>query len=145
MASLLLPAAGSPPPTDGSVVAAMQTVLVNTTGTQVWIEYFYVAAGVDRDFLCCYMQASPVIGVGFFGLGFRDTAPNYLGPHGTPSGGDWAVGRSGALFFEGTVGATIDVRERERDMRGESGDAIERGRRRELMCIHTFPSLSLYL
>ena len=26
---------------------------------------------------------------------------------GTPSGGDWAVGRSGALFFEGTVGATV--------------------------------------
>ena len=26
----------------------------------------------------------------------------------TPSGGDWAVGRSAALFFEGTVGALID-------------------------------------
>ncbi len=34
--------------------------------------------------------------------------PNYIGNHGTPSGGDWAVGRSGALFFEGTVGSFLD-------------------------------------
>jgi len=78
--------ASGAPPTDGSVVAALQTVLINATGT----------------------QAEPVVGVGFQGIGFRDTAPNYMGPHGTPSGGDWAVGRSAAVFFEGAVGATID-------------------------------------
>ena len=78
------------PPTDGSLVAVIDgrdSLLINVTGT----------------------QADPVVDVGFQGVGFRDTAPNYLGPHGTPSGGDWAVGRSGALFFEGTVGATIEV------------------------------------
>ncbi len=78
--------ASGAPPTDGSVVAALQTVLINATGT----------------------QAEPVVGVGFQGIGFRDTAPNYMGPHGTPSGGDWAVGRSAAVFFEGAVGANID-------------------------------------
>jgi len=64
----------------------MLTVLVNATGT----------------------QAKPVTGVSFKGLTFQDTAPNYLGPHGTPSGGDWAVGRSAALFFEGTVGLSVE-------------------------------------
>ena len=30
-------------------------------------------------------QAAPVVGVGFRGLTFRDSAPNYLGPHGSPN------------------------------------------------------------
>lgn len=77
--------AGTLPPNDGSIVAPQLTVLINATGT----------------------QSQPVVGTGFSGIGFRDTAPNYLGPHGTPSGGDWAVGRSGALFFEGTEGTTV--------------------------------------
>jgi hypothetical protein len=53
-------AAPAPPPADGAAVAATLTVLINATGT----------------------QAAPVLDVGFIGLGFRDTAPNYLGPHG---------------------------------------------------------------
>ncbi len=52
---------GTPPPSQGAVVAAMLPVLVNATGT----------------------QAEPVVGVGFLGLTFSDSAPNYLGPHGT--------------------------------------------------------------
>merc|ERR1740120_688721 len=31
-----------------------------------------------------------------------------MDPHGMPSGGDWALQRSGALFFEGTERVTID-------------------------------------
>jgi len=77
---------GTPPPNDGSVVATQLTELIAVRAP----------------------AAAPVVGVGFSGLGFRDTAPNFLGPHGTPSGGDWAVGRSAALFFEGTVGANLD-------------------------------------
>ena len=72
-------------PANGTVVAPQLTVLVNATGT----------------------QDQPVVGLSFLGMGFRDSAPNFLGPHGTPSGGDWAVGRSGALFFEGVNGVTI--------------------------------------
>jgi hypothetical protein len=77
---------GTAPPTDGTVVVPTAQVLINATGT----------------------QANPVVGVGFLGLGFRDSAPYYLGARGTPSGGDWSVGRYGALFFEGTVGTTVE-------------------------------------
>lgn len=77
--------ASGPPPAEG-VVAPQLTVIINATGT----------------------QAAPVVGVGFKGITFRDSAPRYLGPHGTPSGGDWAVGRAAALFFEGTVGALVE-------------------------------------
>lgn len=78
-------ASGGPPP-DGSVVVPTVTVLINATGT----------------------QEDPVVGVGFLGIGFKDTAPNYMGPHGTPSGGDWAIERSAAVFFEGTLNTEID-------------------------------------
>ena len=53
-------------------------------------------------------QAKPVVGLRFEGLGFRDAAPTYMEPHGVPSGGDWALERRGALFFEGTEGLVID-------------------------------------
>ena len=76
---------GTPPPAN-SVVVTQQTQIVHTVGT----------------------QAAPVTGVSFLGLTIRDSAPNFLGPHGTPSGGDWAVGRAGAFFFEGTEGAVVD-------------------------------------
>jgi hypothetical protein len=52
-------------------------------------------------------QAAPVINVTFSGVGFRDTAYTYFRPHGLPSGGDWALPRTGVLFFEGTVGALV--------------------------------------
>ena len=77
--------ATGPPPTSG-LVAPQLVVIINASGT----------------------QAEPVVGVGFKGLTFRDSAPNYLGPHGTPSGGDWAVGRAGALWFEGTIGSLVE-------------------------------------
>lgn len=50
-------------------------------------------------------QAAPVVGVSFRGLGFRDAAISYLQPHGLPSSGDWALARTGALFFEVRPGA----------------------------------------
>ncbi len=77
---------GGTPPPDNTVVVTQSVQIISAVGT----------------------QAAPVVGVGFLGLGFRDSAINYLGPHGTPSGGDWAVGRAGALFFEGTEGTEID-------------------------------------
>ncbi len=73
------------PPTDGSIAVTQLAVLVNSTGT----------------------QAAPVVGLQFLGLTFADSAPFFMGPHGTPSGGDWAVSRSGSLFFEGTTGFNI--------------------------------------
>ena len=52
---------------------------------------------------------APVKGLTLRGLGFRDTAPTYMEPHGVPSGGDWALERFGALFLSNTEGATIDA------------------------------------
>ena len=38
-------------------------------------------------------QASPIKDLTLRGLGFRDTAPTYMEPHGVPSGGDWGLER----------------------------------------------------
>jgi hypothetical protein len=73
-------------PADGTLVVPVLTVLINATGN----------------------QSNPVLDVGFQGIGFVDSAPAYLEPHGTPAGGDWAIERSGALFFEGSIGTVLD-------------------------------------
>ena len=52
-------------------------------------------------------QANPLKGLTLQGIGFRDAAPTFLEPHGIPSGGDWALERMGALFFEGTTNLKI--------------------------------------
>lgn len=65
------------PPADG-FVAVQHKVLFNASGT----------------------RAAPVRGVSFVGLGVRDAAATYFEPHGLPSGGDWSLQRTGALFFE---------------------------------------------
>jgi len=53
-------------------------------------------------------QHEPITGLTISGVGFRDTSPSYMEPHGVPSGGDWALERMGALFLEGTVDLSID-------------------------------------
>jgi len=40
-------------------------------------------------------QANPIIGLAIKGVGFRDTMPTYMDPHGVPSAGDWALERMG--------------------------------------------------
>jgi len=52
-------------------------------------------------------QASPVVNLTFANLGFRDTAMTLLEPHGIPSSGDYSMQRTAALFFEGTIGLSI--------------------------------------
>lgn len=74
------------PPPPGSLAAPLLRELFNITGS----------------------QATPVVNVSFLNLGFRDTSPSYLQPHGLPSGGDWALARTGALFFEGTEGVRVE-------------------------------------
>ena len=53
-------------------------------------------------------QEKPVKGLAFKGVMFKDTAYTYMDPHGMPSGGDWALERMGALFFEGTEETMVD-------------------------------------
>ena len=53
-------------------------------------------------------QQQPLRGLSISNVGFRDAAPTYMQPHGVPSGGDWALERQAALFFEGTEGLVVD-------------------------------------
>jgi len=52
-------------------------------------------------------MAAPVRGVTIRGLVLRDTRLTSLDPHGMPSGGDWALQRSGAVLLEGTEAVTV--------------------------------------
>lgn len=42
------------------------------------------------------------------GVTLRDTAYTYLDPHGMPSGGDWGLQRTAAVFLQRTEGVQID-------------------------------------
>lgn len=50
----------------------------------------------------------PVKNITIRGLGFRDGAPTVLEPHGIPSGGDWSLQRTAAVFLEGTEGVALE-------------------------------------
>eukprot|EP00051_Salpingoeca_urceolata_P027355 m.481138 g.481138 ORF g.481138 m.481138 type:complete len:908 (+) comp22057_c0_seq1:176-2899(+) len=52
-------------------------------------------------------QSDPVRNVTLSDLTFTGTAYTYMDPHSPPSGGDWSLQRSAALFFEGTIGCTV--------------------------------------
>ena len=52
--------------------------------------------------------SQPVRGLTLAGLEFRDAAPTYLEPHGQPSGGDWALQRTAAVFVQGSEGLRIE-------------------------------------
>ena len=53
-------------------------------------------------------QAKPATGVSFSSLAFTGTLSVFLDPHGVPSGGDWSLQRSAALFFEGTTRSIVE-------------------------------------
>eukprot|EP00039_Didymoeca_costata_P026545 m.16129 g.16129 ORF g.16129 m.16129 type:complete len:957 (+) comp5588_c0_seq1:70-2940(+) len=58
-------------------------------------------------------MTNPVKDFAIKGFEIRDTAYTYLGTdpadiHGMPSGGDWALQRSGAILMEGTERTTVD-------------------------------------
>eukprot|EP00759_Apiculatamorpha_spiralis_P016491 PhF_6_TR2266/c0_g1_i2/m.3917 len=65
-------------------------------------------------------QQRPIVGVTVFGLRFTSTIATYMDPHGIPSGGDWALQRSGAIFLENTEDITI----KECILEGLDGNAI---------------------
>ena len=50
-------------------------------------------------------------GVSIKGLTIRDARYTYLDPHGMPSGGDWALQRSGAVYVESAENVTIEGNE----------------------------------
>eukprot|EP01060_Flectonema_neradi_P040482 TRINITY_DN9233_c0_g2_i1.p1 TRINITY_DN9233_c0_g2~~TRINITY_DN9233_c0_g2_i1.p1 ORF type:complete len:805 (+),score=170.65 TRINITY_DN9233_c0_g2_i1:44-2458(+) len=52
-------------------------------------------------------KQSPVDSVQFLNVGFRDTKYTYLDAHAVPSGGDWALQRDAAVFFEGATNSEV--------------------------------------
>eukprot|EP01116_Phalansterium_solitarium_P023012 TRINITY_DN785_c0_g1_i1.p1 TRINITY_DN785_c0_g1~~TRINITY_DN785_c0_g1_i1.p1 ORF type:complete len:881 (-),score=338.00 TRINITY_DN785_c0_g1_i1:265-2871(-) len=74
------------PPSDGSVAAVPDLqVLFNISGS----------------------QQAQIHDVSFLGIGFRDSAYSYFEAHTIPSGGDWALARTGSILAEGTVGLNM--------------------------------------
>ena len=65
---------------DDAWVATRSKVLFNVSGTAI----------------------APASDITISGVQIRDTALTWLDPHGLPSGGDWALQRSGAITLEGT-------------------------------------------
>src|SRR5689334_7413698 len=53
-------------------------------------------------------QSNPIENVTIRGITFRDTEYTYLLDHGMPSGGDWALQRTGAIYIEGAINMVIE-------------------------------------
>ena len=79
-----------------------------TSGTEPPSDAVYVATQLKTLIVINGTMSEPVEDVTIRGVNFRDTAYTYMDPHGMPSGGDWALERMGALFFEGTKNVTVD-------------------------------------
>ena len=45
-------------------------------------------------------MSKPIKNLAFNGITFKDTRYTYLDPHGMPSGGDWGLQRSAAVFVQ---------------------------------------------
>jgi len=73
------------PPADMEVVVPQLRVLINISGTP-W---------------------EPVHDITIDGVKFTGARYTYMEPHGVPSGGDWALERTGAIFLEGTERVTL--------------------------------------
>jgi len=74
------------PPSDLKLVATNLKVLFNVTGERF----------------------NPVTDVTFRGINFVASASTFMDPHGVPSGGDWALQRTGAVFLENTDRCKIE-------------------------------------
>lgn len=53
-------------------------------------------------------KTAPAKDISIRGVEIRDTRITYLDPHGMPSGGDWAIQRTGAIVLEGSEGFVLD-------------------------------------
>ena len=80
-----------------ATAAASVAEMAGPSGAENW-----VAARTRVLFNVSGTMAAPVVGVTIRGLSLRDTRYTYLDRHGMPSGGDWALQRSGAVTLEGT-------------------------------------------
>jgi len=70
-------------------------------------EFDFVATNAKVLFNMTGTMQTPVKDVTIQGVTMRDTRITYLDPHGMPSGGDWALQRSGAVFMQGVENINI--------------------------------------
>ena len=80
----------------------------DTSGTKPPQETLIVVTQLKTHISIKATKSKPAVGISIRGVNFRDTAYTYMDPHGMPSGGDWALERMGALFFEGTENTLVD-------------------------------------
>ena len=80
----------------------------DTVGTPPPSNALYVVTQLKTLIEIQATQEKAAFNISILGVNFRDTAYTYMDPHGMPSGGDWALERMGALFFEGTVNTLVD-------------------------------------
>lgn len=80
----------------------------DTAGTMPPQNTLYVVTQLKTLITVQATQDRPASDISILGVNFRDTAYTYMDPHGMPSGGDWALERMGALFFEGSENALVD-------------------------------------
>lgn len=78
-----------------------------TAGTPIPPDTLFEATKLDTIVRAFGNQSSPIVNQQFLGVKFTGSAIQYMNPHGVPSGGDWALQRDAALFFEGTEGLNI--------------------------------------
>ena len=81
------PPPGSPPPASLELIAPVLEVFFNVSGTS---------------------PEAPASDVVFAGLAFRDQREGMLSDWMIPSGGDWALRRTGAVLLENTQSATVE-------------------------------------
>ena len=82
----------------------------------------------------------PVRDVSLSGLLFRDTASTFMDPHGLPSGGDWGLQRSAAVYMTGKAQYNYmgerkrhdSERGRRNKLRGGRRNTLRGGRRNKL-------------
>ncbi len=92
-------------------------VYLNETGTPA--DYRWLVPRLTTLINATGTLDDPIVGLQLQGVGFRDTAPTYLGEWGVPSGGDWALHRGGGVFFQGVRDAVVNGC-RFRDMGGNA-------------------------
>jgi hypothetical protein len=78
-----------------------------SSGTQPPANTTYVVPVVKTLFSLNSTGSGMVTGITIQGIKLRDTVYTYMDPHGMPSGGDWGLQRSGAVFLEGTKNTLI--------------------------------------
>lgn len=85
-----------------------QTLLYVASDSKPPTQSVFEHARLKQLFTVRGTQEKPATNISFSGLAFTGTLSVFLDPHGVPSGGDWSLQRSAALFFEGTDRSVVE-------------------------------------